>query len=263
MTAALFALRLVLVYPGAPGSPQEATEFLATLQGYVERKAGLAAGSLPVSYHDELAAGVAALEDPAPAVAVATLPALCSAGRLPYSYVGSPELSGRATESYSLVVPAGAVAAGPLPLASFKGKRLTGTLLSSVEFVERLLYRSQLSLADVTLVPRPSALLAIKAVREGQADAALLTQTQVEALTGIVPAGSVATAWTSEPVPGAPVIALGSADRKSVEAIQRAFLGMCADPEGAELCDTMGVTGFIATGEKELEAALATCWGAP
>lgn len=255
----------MLVYPGAPGSPQEATEFLGTLQGYLERKAGLPAGALPVVFHNDLATGVAALKEPGPSLAVATLPALCSAGELTYAYVGSPELSGRASESYSLVVAAGTAAGdGPRPLSSFKGKRLTGTLLGSPELVERVLFGKQLSLAtDVTLVPRPTALLAIKALREGEADAALLTQTQVEALEGIVTAGSLVTAWTSAPVPGAPVIALGAPDPAKVAAVQKAFLGMCADPEGAELCDTMGVTGFTASGEKELSAVLATCWTQP
>lgn len=260
----LLALQLILVYPGAPGSPQEAREFLDTLGGFVDGKAGFSPGTTHVDYHNDVAEGVAAIRAGGPAIAVVSLPALCAAGKLPYAYVASPLLDGRAAETVSLVVFRDTTrddAAAPAARA-LAGLRLTGTLLSFPAYVNGLVLDSGLTLADFEAVPRPNALLALKALREGDADVALFTQPQLEALLGVVAEGALSTVATSRPLPGAPLIVLGDVPAAEREGVARAFATMCADPEGAELCDTMGVTGFVTSGGDALAAALQHCWQA-
>lgn len=259
MHAMALALRLVLVYPGAPGSPQEAQEFLVTLGRYLERRSNLPAGGLEVTFYNDAAAGLAEVRRGEGCLAVVTLPALCGSTTLPHRYLCSPQIAGRSSETVSLVAKGGTPESDPATL--LPGKRITGPLTAFPAFVGRLVLEGKAdAMAGATVVPAASALLAVKALREGQADVALLTQSQVEALGGMVSAGTLTTLWTSPPIPGAPLISVGKVPEGQAAAVTKAFLGMCSDPEGAELCDTMGVTGFDAQGAAALAAAVERCW---
>lgn len=262
LPAAVLALRMVLVYPGAPGSSQEAQGFLDGLSRYLEKHAALPAGALQIVYENDLEKGKALLRDPSVAYAIVSMPALCASGKIDYRFVCLPLVSGKASESVSILTKSPAQTSGD-PLGALRGKRLAGTVVTYVEYTNALVLDGKLDVTrDFVPVPVTQALQAVRAVNEGRADAALLSQSQFEALAGVLHGESLLTEqWKSPPIPGAPLLALSAADPAQTEALRKAFLGMAEDADGAELCDTMGVTGFVATGEEGLAKAARACWG--
>lgn len=264
LPAMALAMKMVLVYPGAPGSPQEAAGFLEGLSRYVEKHAGLPVGALQITYENDLEKGKVLLRDPSISYAIVSTPALCATGKLDYRFVCLPLVSGKAAETVSILGKT-PVAAGPAVLDGLRGKKLAGTLVTYVAYVNALVLEGKADVRnDFVAVPVTQALQAVRAVNEGRADAALLTQSQVEALAGVLHGDSALhEQWTSQPIPGAPLLALPAADAAQTEKIRQAFLAMAADAEGAELCDTMGVTGFVQTGEDALAKAASACWAAP
>ena len=264
LPAVALAVRMVFVYPGAPGSPSEAAGFLEGMSRYVEKRAGLPSGTLQISYENDIDKGKILLGDPTLAYAIVSMPALCATGKLDYRFVCLPLVSGKESESVSILTKPPAQA-GPAVLAGLRGKRLAGTLVTYTAYTNALVLEGKLDVAkDFVPVPVTQALQAVRAVNEGRADAALLTQSQVEALAGVLHGdSSLIEQWKSSPIPGAPLIAFPAADPRQIEKIRSAFLQMAADAEGAELCDTMGVTGFVATGEEDLRRAAGACWATP
>lgn len=263
----VLALSIVLVYPGAPGTPAEASSFLQTLGRYVEKRGGFAPASVNVTYENDRARGIEALSK-ASGFAVATLPSLCEAGELRYRYVCSPAVDGHAAETVSILKKAEAgdatakASSDPLTLVPYRGRKLAGTIVTYRAYVESLVLGSKLSLArDFVAVRKPNALLALRALRDGEADLLILTQSQVDALAGVGQAGAVTEIFRTAPIPAAPVLALGTASAAEIDGVRKAFLGMCADPEGAELCDTMGVSSFASDQDALLADALRICWG--
>ncbi len=254
----ILAITMILAYPGAPGGPEEAKEFLATLASYLEQKAGLPSGSLEIDYENDLDEAAKKLQNGEGSIAVATLPALCASGSVPYRYLGSPLLGGEATEVFSLVTLPGKAAKGALQEVAV-GKRIAGTTLRYRRFVERLVLPG----IAFDVEPTETAIEGWNMLREGNADLLLLSRTELESLSEMLDANAFALVAKTSPLPGAPLISLGSPGegRRGIEErIAAAFERMCSDPDGADLCDTMDVSGFVSNRGKDLAAALERCW---
>jgi len=150
-------------------------------------------------------------------------------------------------------------------LAAMKGKSLASTHLQSPKFLSRVVFDGK---ADVEkhfgkLDPKGSTLKVAKAVSNGEADLALLSDEEVAWLKGS-PYSDLKVVWTSGELPPMSVAAFGktskAADR---EAFAKMLLGMCADSKGGEVCKAMDITKFGPPDQAAYNAAMKKFGGAP
>ena len=143
-------------------------------------------------------------------------------------------------------------------LESMKGKSLASTHLQSPRFLATVVFDGKIDPAKhfSKLDPKTSALKVAKAVHNGDADLALLSDEEVDWLKG-TPYNDVKVVWSSAALPPMSVAAFGKnskpADR---EAFGKMLLGMCQDPKGAEVCKSLDITKFGPPDKASYDAAM-------
>lgn len=259
--ACLVALASVAVSPAAdraelqiliPEAPRPARESLEATAGILERLAGLPAGTVHVTASGDLDAARRALAL-RPALALVSTPlyleALASGDRP--RLLRSPARGGKPSEAFHVVVRRG----GPVAkLADLAGKRLAGNRLWDARYVRLLLGAGA---PEVEREPVRQTLQAIKGVREGTVDAALLSDLELAALQGLVPEGELASIHVSAELPLAPLLSYLPEGNAREDAIVRALPKLCQDAEGALLCEAFGIETFVPADRAACERAAA------
>lgn len=174
-----------------------------------------------------------------------------------------PKVGGVDTETWHLVVKKGRAT----DLAGLKGGTLGGTAVAEPELLERLLFTAENTggqVADAGTFfkyqagPRP--LSQLKALLDGGLDAVLLTRAQHAALAALPFADQLQTLWTSPALPLVGVLVDTERTTAAERAdLQRALLGVCADAEGAPLCQLFGLERFEAV-DAGVYAEVAKAW---
>jgi ABC-type phosphate/phosphonate transport system substrate-binding protein len=143
-------------------------------------------------------------------------------------------------------------------LEATKGKSLVSTHLQSEKFLAKVVFDGKIDPSKhfSKLEPKGSVLKVAKAVHNGEADLALLSDEEVEWLKGS-PYNDVKVVWSSGALPPMSVSAFGKnakpADR---EAFAKMLLGMCTDPKGAEVCKNLDITKFGPPDKAAYDAAM-------
>ncbi|MFN7975334.1 MAG: hypothetical protein U0166_23770 [Acidobacteriota bacterium] len=235
-----------------PEAPEPSQDTLAAASEILDRLAGLPRGTV-------VGRGVGSVADAreairgAPAVAFLSLPLYLEAAasdRRP-RILRTPRRGGQTFERYEVVVRAGSPIASVSDLA---GKSLTGSLLWDDRFVKNVVLDSPGLSVELRPVRRP--LDAVKAVKEGRADAMLLTGAESMALEGLVGKGELRSVFVSAPLPLPPIVGFSAAAAPGEAALVEALGKLCADPDGALLCEAFAIEGFAATESAAYEEAL-------
>ncbi|MFZ2641664.1 MAG: PhnD/SsuA/transferrin family substrate-binding protein [Verrucomicrobiia bacterium] len=236
---------VMVFYPGAPGSPEEAKSIMNDFGAYLAKAAGLPAGSLNVVYENDLDTGLADIAKNKPGFAIVGLPVyLSQAAKLKMKLLAQTVPTGHKTEGYYIL----GRADGPAKLQAAKGLKLSSNQLYDKAFVSRIVLGGQDVEKFFKLKEVLSGARAIKAVagEEKKADLALLDQRQYDAKDGLEEAKGLKLVHRSPELPTAPMVSLeGVAADADVAAIKKALLGMGADTAAKEILNTMTLKGFI------------------
>jgi hypothetical protein len=125
-------------------------------------------------------------------------------------------------------------------LASCKGKVLATTLAGDARFVDKVVFAGKLALADFTVVDTKRPIATVNAVVRGEAECALVDDSQLADLRNIEGAGELAPVWSSAKLPPMVVVAFPSAPAAERSAFQ-SNLGKICTGEGASLCREIGI----------------------
>ena len=257
ITAAVAGPRDLLVfYPGAPGSPEDAASVMAEFGAYLAKAAGWPTGSLKVSFENDLESGLGAINKDKPGFALVGLPVyLAQAGKLKLKLVAQTLPAGRKTDGYYIL---GRKADGPANLNAAKGLKLISNLLYDKTFVSRVVLGGLDVEKNFKLKEVSSGLRAIKQVvsEEKKADLVLLDQHQHDSLATLDEAKLLKQVHRSPDLPTVPLVALeGVATDADIAALKKALLGMGADSSTQALRETMTLTGFAEPDTAAYDAA--------
>lgn len=247
---------LLVFYPGAPGSPEDAASVMAELGACLAKAAGWPTGSLKVTFENDLEAGLAAINKDKPGFALVGLPVyLAQAGKLKLKLVAQSHPAGRKTDGYYIL---GRKTDGPADLKTGKGLKLTSNLLYDKTFISRVILGGMNVEETFKLKEVSSGLRAIKAVagEEKKADLVLLDQHQHDSLGTLDESKLLKQVHRSPDLPTAPLVALeGVATDADIAALKKALLGMGADKSTEALRETMTLTGFVEPDTAAYDAA--------
>ena len=253
-------LMLVTCAPGFPGTTAEAQPAMDALAAALARAAALPEGRLGATYLPAEADGVARLGQPDAALALLSLPffleheaALALTARL------QVELSGGGTlERWTLVAKKGRVAR-PADLAGF-------TVLSTAGYAPAFV-RGALGAwgrlpPAAAVAPTSQILSALRKAAGGADVAVLLDGAQATSLASLPFAAELEVVARSAPLPGSVVATVGTrlaAARWA--ALEKAFLGLHADPAGAAALSGVRMVRFAPLDAAALAAARAAVAG--
>jgi len=246
---------VMVFYPGAPGSPEEATEVMKSFGAYLAKAAGLPDGALNVVYENDLDTGLAAIAKDKPGFAIVGLPVYLGHGaKLKMKLLAQTVPTGHKTEGYYIL----GRADGPANLQAAKGLKLFSNQFYDKTFVSRVVLGGQDVEQFFKLKEVHSGARAIKAVagKEKKADLALLDQHQYDAKDGLDEAKGLKLVHRSPELPTAPMVFFeGVAADADVAAIKKALLGMSTDTAAKEILNTMTLKGFIVPDAAAYESA--------
>lgn len=246
---------VMVFYPGAPGSPEEAKDVMKSFGAYLAKAAGLPEGALNVVYENDLDTGLADIAKNKPGFAIVGLPVYLGHGaKLKMKLLAQSLPAGRKTDGYYIV----GRPDGPANLAAAKGLKLSSNQLYDKTFVSRVVLGGQDVETFFKLKEVSSGLRAIKGVagEEKKADLALLDQHQFDAKGELDEAKGLKLVHRSPELPTAPAVFFeGVAADADVTAVKKALLAMGADATVKELLQTMTLKGFIAPDAPAYDAA--------
>lgn len=242
-------IKVMICYPGGPGSQEEAAPRLDTFFRRVESTAGWEAGRVQARYCNTSDACDLYLKDAKPQIAILSLGGFLAIGEalkaLPLMEV--LPVGGDAQRYYVVVEKSDAKT-----LEDLKGKIVTGEHLGDALFLSRVVFAGKVdAAADFKLDPTRTSLRGIKEVHKGKADAVVLDVQTFDELKTLPFGADMRAVFTSEALPGWPLTALGDAkpgDRID-EATRKTLIDSMAkacEGEGKKVCESVRLGGFRA-----------------
>lgn len=228
--AAAESKRILLCFPGGPGSTADAQPVVDRFLGKIAGLAGW--DSATGAYYNDMSACAAEMKKGAADVVIVPLDIYLkerAAWKLaPIATLENKETSGQ----YHLIAKEGAT------LASLKGKKLVTGLKCDEAFLGKVAFAGKLSTSDYAFERERSPLRAIKNVAKGQADAAILDDNQKRALEGKPMGEGIVVVVSGPELPGAIVAGAGTVPSGLSDALAK----VCQD--SADLCNEMRIKGF-------------------
>jgi hypothetical protein len=157
--------------------------------------------------------------------------------------VVSPKAGG--TEYYVVSKNAGS-------LDACKTHSLSTTFAGDAKFVDRVVAHGAFKLADFTLVQAHRPLEPLKQVLRGEAECALIDDTELEAARHIEQGGELKPVWHSAELPGMAVVTFPRADAAAVTSFKRTLPSLCSSAH--EACATVGIEQLKPAGEERYRA---------
>jgi hypothetical protein len=245
---------LVVCAPGSPGTTQEAQGAMDALAKAVAARAALPPGALAAVYLPAEGAGLARLREKDAALALVSLPFFLAHEKalgLRAELAPVPQ-GGAATERWSLVARKGAVPSA----ASLQGYTILSTAGYAPAFVRGVLRGLGEPAADVTIQPSAAMLSGLRRAAAGEKVAVLLDRAQASALASLPFAADLEVVTRSPEVPaGILAVVGGRLPAARWAKLSPAFLGLGADPAGAEALAGIRMSHFAPLDAPALQAA--------
>ena len=141
-------------------------------------------------------------------------------------------------------------------LAGCKGKKLASDHTTDQRFIERVVARGAFKLSDFTLDPTQRPLQTIKEVMLGNADCALIDDSQQSELAKLTGAEELKTVWSSEKLPPMVVAAFPSAPTAERMRFQKNFSKVC-EADARPACAEVGILSLDPASAAEYAAVVA------
>jgi ABC-type phosphate/phosphonate transport system substrate-binding protein len=157
--------------------------------------------------------------------------------------VAQPNINGKTTETYRIVVKKGKYRS----LEDLRGKALGGSLLTEPLFLRKIVFRNELDPQEYfELKNSRRPLRALRELSKGELDAVMVNQQQYESLDSLTFAKELDPVFSSEPFPLAGLVANSKrTSRDERDRLTRSLSAMCAHAKGKDLCRLFGVADFV------------------
>ncbi|NUN15617.1 MAG: PhnD/SsuA/transferrin family substrate-binding protein [Myxococcales bacterium] len=197
------SIPVLICVPGGAGSTADAKERLAAFFAKTKEITGL---SMNGEYHTSQAACDRYFADNSPKVAVFTYPTFVNK-KDTWKLEPVVELVRQGYENNQFVV----VSRKGTTLDQLKGKKLASPHWDDAAFLSKVAFDSKIDFTThFAGVKVASALKAIKELAKGQTDAILLDENEYRSMQELPNAGEFAAILTSDALPGAPMVVLGT-----------------------------------------------------
>lgn len=124
-------------------------------------------------------------------------------------------------------------------LATCRGQKLATNHAGDPRFVDNVIFNGAARLADFELVATRRPIQTLKAVLRDKARCALVDDAQKESMANIEGGDALKVVWSSEVLPGIPIVAFPSAAKDVVTAFTKALPETCA--ADTEMCSNIGI----------------------
>jgi ABC-type phosphate/phosphonate transport system substrate-binding protein len=243
---------LLLCLPGFPGTPAQAQPYIDKMLRHLEQKLGKPAGSITGVYLSDGVEADRAIKAQKPSVALVG-PSILAANHkaLGMKVIAKVEVSGRSQEVFSIVAKKGGVSSA----AGLAGKKVSGVVVNDERFVVNVLLDKKVPMGSLKLIPQKRPLKSLRDVARGEADAAVVDQSVVDSMKELPEAADLVVIYTAKAVPAPAVVVMGDGVDDAA-ALKQALVGMCGQPDGAELCKTLTLTAINAASDKDYKDLL-------
>jgi hypothetical protein len=158
--------------------------------------------------------------------------------------IGSAEVTGGGGRQYFVV------SASEGTLAGCKGKTLGTDHGDDVRFIDKVVGKSDFSLAEFTVEDTRRPMKTVNAVARGEVACALIDDAQLASLGGVEGGGAVKTVWTSDKLPPMVVVAFPTAPAAEKTSFAAKLSSVCSG-EGANACKEVGIKALRSASESD------------
>jgi hypothetical protein len=231
-------VNVIVLKEHAVGSPTQAQPYLVKLLAITAKENGWASGN--GEFDTKRSAGEQYIQDNKPNYGIISLSSfLAFKGKYNVEAIGEATVATGGGQQYFLISKTAS------DLAGCKGKKLASDHIDDPRFIEKIVAAGQFKLSDFTLdqTTRPSQ--AAKKVVTGDADCALIDDSQLTELPKMGDA-AVKQVWASNKLPSMIVVAFPSAPAAERTAFQGSLSKICSGG-GAQVCKDVGLESLTST----------------
>ena len=242
---------MMVCHDGGPASTEQAAPTIDAFLRHMEKTAGLDAGHLTGSYHNNRSDCVDFMTGDKPVLAVLDLATLLhhwDSWKLgPMAHMGPADAM-----RYHVVVKKNG---GATDLTGLAGKSVVSTLAPDQAFLESIALGGAAPAGQLQVSHTRRPLKGIRKVARGKADATVVDQDVMAHLGELNLPEELTSIYTSEGLPGLTLVEVGinSPDPGMGKKLQAALSKLC-DGDGQKLCKTFGVQGFVKAQKKRYQS---------
>jgi ABC-type phosphate/phosphonate transport system substrate-binding protein len=243
---------MLLCLPGFPGTPSQAQPYIEKVLRHLEGKLGWEAGSMKGAYLPDGAKAGTRLKGDRPGIALVG-PSVYAAnhGALDMTVIAKVVAGGRGQQTYSVVT----AKSGPSDLSGLAGQRVSGAVVHDAKYVYNVVLDKQVPSGSLTLKTQKRPLSSLRDVVRGKAAAAIVDQAVIDHLGELEFAADLQVIYTSKPVPPPAAVLIGEGKAHKAQ-LKQVLVGMCATPDGKELCKTLTIDSIEAASDKDYKRLL-------
>jgi hypothetical protein len=164
--------------------------------------------------------------------------------------IGSAEVVGGGGRQYFIV------SASEKSLAGCKGKVLGTDHGDDTRFIDKVVGKSDFSLADFKVEDTRRPMKTVNAVARGEVDCALIDDAQKVAMAKVEGGDALEVVWSSSKLPPMVVVALPSAPAAELRGFQSNLTKVCSG-DGASACKEVGLASLSKAGESDYAGVIA------
>ena len=234
---------LLLCLPGFPGSQAQAQPFVDKMLRHLEAKLKWRPLSLRGIYIPDGDLAVRQLRVKQPEIALVG-PSIFvgEQKKLGMKVIAKIEVNGRSEEVYSVITRKD----GPSTINDLMGKKVEGAVVHNEKYVYNVLFDRQLKSGQLTLESQKRPLKSLRNVVRKKSDAAIVDQSVVDHLGELPFANELQVIYVTKPVPSALVVVMGQGKKQAVK-LKSMLVGMCRQPDGKQLCQTLTISAIKAS----------------
>ncbi len=241
--------KMLFCLPGFPGSQVQAQPFVDKMLRHLESKLAWSPNSLHGIYLPDGEKAVSSLVETKPDVAVVGPSVYAGQQKaLGMKVIAKVEVNGRGKETYAVVTGKG----GPAKLAELAGKKVEGAVVHDEKYVLNVLFAGKIKPGELTFKSQKRPLKALRNVARGTADAAIVDGSVQAHMSELPFAADLKVIFTSKPVPAPAVVVMGDGLKKAGD-LKKVLIGMCGQPDGRELCQTLTISSIKAASDADFK----------
>ena len=254
------AINILICYPGGSVRAKDAKPAMDSMIGVIESIGGWSKGTITTHFTAKINQCRKLLQEKNPEFAILSLGLyLENYKKHNLAPLTQPKIDNSTTDTYRLLIRKGTFKS----LEDLKGKTISGQLLSELEFLKRIIFKSKIDPETFfTLKPTRRALRALRNLSKGKIDAVIVNQQQFNALSSLPFADKLEPVFTSEELPQMGVVVnQKKTSEDDRQRLSKALSSMCTHDQGKKLCELFGIDAFIPSEEKTFEQVI-TLWNA-
>lgn len=236
--------RFLVAGSSAVSSEEEAAPYIQRFGGFLAGKLGWKDTDYEVKFSLSAAKTADLLSQWKPAYAAIPLDLyLKTRGSVSMKPLMLAQVQGKSTTRYRLLTSQN----GPNTVSDFKGKTIHVALQEDPLFVQRVVFRGQLTIpGDVTMESTNRPLRVLRKVASGKADGIVLDSAQYESLKELPLFKDLKVVYESPEVPLLGIVSLpGNVAQDQEKAFATALGTMCSDGEGKGICEMANLDAFV------------------